>query len=58
MAKENLSKIDKELEKLDKKRAKLFETYDDEIKTKEEFKVRKDELMQIVKVLEEEKVHY
>ncbi|NFG59313.1 recombinase family protein [Clostridium botulinum] len=54
-AKKDLSKIDNELEKLDKKRAKLFEAYEDEIITKEEFKVRKDELMKRVKALEEEK---
>lgn len=54
-AKKNLSKIDNELEKLDKKRAKLFEAYEDEIITKEEFRVRKDELMKRVKALEEEK---
>lgn len=55
MREKDLSKIDNELEKLDKKRAKLFEAYEDEIITKEEFKVRKDELMQRVKALEEEK---
>ncbi|SHJ87228.1 site-specific DNA recombinase [Hathewaya proteolytica DSM 3090] len=54
-AKKDLSKIDNELEKLDKKRAKLFEAYEDEIITKEEFKLRKEELMKRVKVLEEEK---
>lgn len=54
-AKKNLLKIDNELEKLDKKRAKLFEAYEDEIITKEEFKVRKEELMKRVKDLEEEK---
>lgn len=53
--KKDLSKIDNELEKLDKKRAKLFEAYEDEIITKDEFKVRKDELMQRVKTLEAEK---
>ena len=54
-AKKDLSKIDNELEKLDKKRAKLFEAYEDEIITKEEFKLRKEELMKRVKTLEEEK---
>lgn len=53
--KKDLSKIDNELEKLDKKRAKLFEAYEDEIITKEEFKLRKEELMNRVKALEEEK---
>ncbi|MGG7214739.1 hypothetical protein ACQPUY_14185 [Clostridium nigeriense] len=43
-AKRDLSKIDNELEKLDKKIVKLFEACEDEIITKEEFKVRKDEL--------------
>lgn len=47
--------VDNELEKLDKKRAKLFEAYEDEIITKEEFKLRKEELMKRVKALEEEK---
>jgi site-specific DNA recombinase len=54
-AKKDLSKIDNELEKLDKKRAKLFEAYEDEIITKEEFKLRKEELMNRVRALEEEK---
>ncbi|MEG0004907.1 MAG: hypothetical protein RR835_11770 [Peptostreptococcaceae bacterium] len=42
-----LVKIDNELEKLDKKRVKLFEAYEDEIITKDEFKVRKEELREI-----------
>ena len=54
-AKKDLLKVDNELEKLDKKRAKLFEAYEDEIITKEEFKKRKDELTKRVKDLEEEK---
>ena len=54
-AKEDLVRIDNELKKLDKKRAKLFEAYEDEIITKEEFRERKDELTNRVKVLEEEK---
>ena len=54
-AKKDLSKIDNELEKLDKKRAKLFEAYEDEIITKEEFKLRKEELMKRVRTLEEQK---
>ena len=54
-AKKELSKIDSELEKLDKKRAKLFEAYEDEIITKEEFRDRKDELTKRIKALEEEK---
>ena len=54
-AKKDLSKIDNELKKLDKKIAKLFEAYEDEIITKEEFKERKDELTKRVNVLEGEK---
>lgn len=54
-AKKELSKIDSELEKLDKKRAKLFEAYEDEIITKEEFRDRKDELTKRIKALENEK---
>lgn len=37
-------KIDNELEKLDKRRAKLFEAYEDEILTKEEFRERKSSI--------------
>lgn len=53
--KNELTRIDKELEKLDKKKGKLFEAYEDEIITKEEFQVRKDELTERIKKLEEEK---
>ncbi|WP_370831422.1 recombinase family protein [Clostridium sp.] len=54
-AKKELSKIDNELEKLDKKRTKLFEAYEDEIITKEEFRERKEELTKRIKALEAEK---
>lgn len=50
-----MAKIDNELEKLDKKRTKLFEAYEDKIITKEEFRERKDKLTKRVKALEEEK---
>ena len=53
--KNNLTRIDKELEKLDKKKGRIFEAYEDEIITKEEFQERKDELTERVKRLEEEK---
>lgn len=53
--KDELGRIDKELEKLDRKRGKLFEAYEDEIITKEEFQLRKEELTERVKKLEEEK---
>ncbi|WP_017416449.1 hypothetical protein [Clostridium tunisiense] len=53
--KNKLGRIDRELEKLDKKRGKLFEAYEDEIITKEEFQLRKEELTERVKKLEEEK---
>jgi len=55
-AKKELTRIDKELEKLDKKKGELFEAYEDEILTKEEFQARKNELTERVKKLEEEKV--
>lgn len=54
-AKRELTRIDKELEKLDKKKGKLFEAYEDEIITKEEFQARKDELTERINKLEEEK---
>lgn len=53
--KNELVRIDKELEKLDRKKGKLFEAYEDEIITKEEFQARKDELTERIKKLEEEK---
>jgi len=53
--KNELTRIDKELEKLDKKKGKLFEAYEDEIITKEEFQVRKDDLTERIKKLEGEK---
>ncbi|AMN34086.1 TPA: recombinase family protein [Clostridium perfringens] len=54
-AKRLLSDIDKELEKLDKRKRKIFEAYEDDIITKEEFQIRKDELNEKIRNLEEEK---
>ncbi|HII4470976.1 TPA: recombinase family protein [Clostridium perfringens] len=54
-AKRLLSDIDKELEKLDKRKRKIFEAYEDDILTKEEFQTRKDELNEKIRTLEEEK---
>ncbi|EOU2016657.1 recombinase family protein [Clostridium perfringens] len=54
-AKRLLSDIDKELEKLDKRKRKIFEAYEDDILTKEEFQIRKDELNEKIRILEEEK---
>lgn len=50
-----LGDIDNELEKLDKIKRKIFEAYEDDILTKEEFQIRKDELNEKIKSLEEEK---
>ncbi|HAT4104778.1 TPA: recombinase family protein [Clostridium perfringens] len=50
-----LGDIDKELEKLDKRKRKIFEAYEDDILTKEEFQTRKDELNEKIRILEEEK---
>lgn len=54
-AKRLLGDIDKELEKLDKRKRKIFEAYEDDIITKEEFQIRKDELNEKIRNLEEEK---
>ncbi|EGT3616821.1 recombinase family protein [Clostridium perfringens] len=54
-AKRLLSDIDKELEKLDKRKRKIFEAYEDDILTKEEFQIRKNELNEKIRILEEEK---
>ena len=54
-AKRLLGDIDKELEKLDKRKLKIFEAYEDDIITKEEFQIRKDELNDKIRILEEEK---
>lgn len=54
-AKKLLGDIDKELEKLDKRKRKIFEAYEDDILTKEEFQTRKDELNEKIRILEEEK---
>lgn len=54
-AKRLLGDIDKELEKLDKRKRKIFEAYEDDILTKEEFQTRKNELNEKIRTLEEEK---
>ncbi|MDM0488985.1 recombinase family protein [Clostridium perfringens] len=54
-AKRLLCDIDKELEKLDKRKRKIFEAYEDDILTKEEFQTRKNELNEKIRILEEEK---
>lgn len=54
-AKRLLGDIDKELEKLDKRKRKIFEAYEDDILTKEEFQTRKNELNEKIRILEEEK---
>lgn len=54
-AKRLLGDIDKKLEKLDKRKRKIFEAYEDDILTKEEFQTRKDELNEKIRTLEEEK---
>lgn len=54
-AKRLLGDIDKELEKLDKRKRKIFEAYEDDILTKAEFQIRKDELNEKIRILEEEK---
>ena len=54
-AKKEISRIDKELERLDGKKKKIFEAYEDEIITKEEFQARNKELNNRIKILHEEK---
>ena len=54
-SKSELQRIDKELENIDKKKRKIFEAYEDDIITREEFLTRKDELNQRAKVLQESK---
>ncbi|MGU8300740.1 recombinase family protein [Clostridium perfringens] len=54
-AKRLLDDIDKELEKLDKRKRKIFEAYEDDILTKDEFQTRKNELNEKIRILEEEK---
>ena len=54
-SKNELERIDKELENIDKKKRKIFEAYEDDIITREEFLTRKDELNQRAKVLQESK---
>lgn len=45
----------KELERIDRKKTKLFEAYEEDLISKEEFKERKDELNKRAKSLQEEK---
>ena len=54
-AKKELARIEKELQKLDGKKKKIFEAYEDEIITKEEFQSRNVELNNRIKILHEEK---
>ncbi|MGF0110211.1 recombinase family protein [Clostridium sp. SGI.024] len=54
-AKKELAKIERELQKLDGKKKKIFEAYEDEIITKEEFQSRNMELNNRIKILHEEK---
>lgn len=54
-AKKELARIERELQKLDGKKKKIFEAYEYEIITKEEFKERKDKLNKRAKTLQEEK---
>ena len=54
-AKRLLGDIDKELEKLDKRKRKIFEAYEDDILTKDEFQTRKNKLNEKIRILEEEK---
>ncbi len=57
-AKKETQRIDKELEKLDKKKGKIFEAYEDELISKEEFFSRKEELNEKIQRLLEEKEPY
>lgn len=45
----------KELERIDKKKHKLFEGYEEDLISKEEFKERKEELNKIAQMLQEQK---
>ena len=54
-AKKELARIERELQKLDGKKKKIFEAYEDEIITKEEFQSRNVELNNRIKILHEEK---
>ena len=54
-SKSELEKINKEIENIDKKKRKIFDAYEDDIITREEFLTRKDELNQRAKVLQESK---
>lgn len=54
-SKSELEKINKEPENIDKKKRKIFEAYEDDIITREEFLTRKDELNKRTDVLKESK---
>lgn len=54
-AKKSLNKIETELEKLSKRKKKVFEAYEDDLITKEEFLERKEELNKQIMKLSEEK---
>ena len=54
-AKKELERIDKELEKKDKKKHNLFEGYEEDLISKEEFKERKEELNKMAQMLQEQK---
>lgn len=54
-AKKELARIERELQKLDGKKKKIFEAYEDDIITKEEFQSRNVELNNRIKILHEEK---
>ena len=54
-AKKSLNKIELELEKLEKRKKKIFETYEEDLITKEEFLQRKEELNKQIMKLSEEK---
>lgn len=57
-SKKQLERIEKELERLDSKKTKIFEAYEEEIITKEEFIHRREELNKSVSKLQEEKQQY
>lgn len=57
-SRKQLEKIEKELEKLDVKKSKIFEAYEDDLITKEEFLKRKDELNETIDRLQKDKQQY
>lgn len=54
-AKKDLQRIESELEQIEKKKNKLFEAFEDDILTNEEFKERKDSLNEKARNLQEQK---